>query len=35
MAYGSLPIESQIYRAMMLISLDHRDEAKHLSSRIM
>lgn len=31
MAYGPLPIESGIYRAMMLISLDCRDEAKQLA----
>ena len=30
MVYGPLPIESEIYRAMMLISLDRRDEAKQL-----
>jgi TolB-like protein len=29
--YGPLPIESEIYRAMMLISLDRRDEAKQLA----
>jgi tetratricopeptide (TPR) repeat protein len=31
MAYGRLPIESETYRAMMLISLDRRDEAKQLA----
>ena len=30
-AYGPLPIESEIYGAMMLISLDRRDEAKQLA----
>jgi TolB-like protein len=29
--YGPLPIESEIYRAMMLILLDRRDEAKQLA----
>jgi C4-dicarboxylate-specific signal transduction histidine kinase/TolB-like protein len=29
--YGPLPIESEIYRAMMLISLDRRDEAMQLA----
>jgi signal transduction histidine kinase/TolB-like protein len=29
--YGTLPIESEIYRAMMLILLDRRDEAKQLA----
>ena len=28
---GPLPVESEIYRAMMLISLDRRDEAKQLA----
>ena len=28
--YGPLPIESEIYKAMMLISLDRRDEAKRI-----
>ena len=28
LVYGPLPIESEVYRAMMLISLDRRDEAK-------
>ncbi len=31
LVYGPLPIESEIYRAMMLISLDRRDEAKQLA----
>jgi TolB-like protein len=31
MVYGPLPIESEIYRALMLISLDRRDEAKQLA----
>jgi signal transduction histidine kinase/TolB-like protein len=31
MAYGPLPLESEIYRAMMLVSLDRRDEAKQLA----
>jgi hypothetical protein len=35
MAYGPLPIESEIYRAMMLISLDRRDEAKHLARSLL
>jgi hypothetical protein len=33
--YGPLPIESDIYRAMMLISLDRRDEAKQLARSLM
>jgi hypothetical protein len=32
--YGPLPIESEIYRAMMLISLDRRDEAKELAQSL-
>jgi tetratricopeptide (TPR) repeat protein len=31
MVYGPLPIESEIYRATMPISLDRRDEAKQLA----
>jgi TolB-like protein len=31
MSYGPLPIESEIYRAMMLVLLDRRDEAKQLA----
>jgi tetratricopeptide (TPR) repeat protein len=31
LVYGPLPIESEIYRAMMLISLDRRDEARQMA----
>jgi TolB-like protein len=34
MVYGPLPIESEIYRAMMLISLDRRDEGKELARNL-
>jgi len=34
LVYGPLPIESEIYQAMMLISLDRRDEAKHLAQSL-
>jgi tetratricopeptide (TPR) repeat protein len=29
--YGALPVESDIYRALMLISLDRRDEARQIA----
>ena len=33
--YGTFPIESELYRAMMLISLDRRDEAKELAQSLL
>ena len=33
--YGRFPIESEVYRAMMLISLDRRDEAKNLAQSLL
>ena len=35
LVYGPLPIESEVYRAMMLISLDRRDEAKQLGRSLL
>jgi TolB-like protein len=34
LVYGQLPIESEVYRAMMLTSLDRCDEAKHLARNL-
>jgi TolB-like protein/Tfp pilus assembly protein PilF len=33
--YGPFPIESELYRAMMLISLDRRDEARQLAQSLL